>query len=117
MARQQGREGWTREAPRQVEQRRWERPVNVPRARRSARFQEIDIRETHRVHEDAAAAIIRAREGRKTHIWDADHAPTKSERAEVRLNPPADEPAKEDEAELVDEAVPAAALLPDSGCA
>ena len=33
VARHQGREGWTREAHRQLEQRRWEKPDHVPRAR------------------------------------------------------------------------------------
>jgi Transposase DDE domain len=33
VARHQGREGWTREARRQLEQRRWEQPNPVPRAR------------------------------------------------------------------------------------
>jgi hypothetical protein len=33
VARQQGREGWTRDARRQLEQRRWESPDPVPRAR------------------------------------------------------------------------------------
>ena len=33
VARQQGREGWTRDARRQLDQRRWENPDRVPRAR------------------------------------------------------------------------------------
>ena len=33
VARTQGRQGWTREAHRQLEQRRWENPDSVPRAR------------------------------------------------------------------------------------
>ena len=33
VARHQGRQGWTREAHRQLEQRRWEQPDHVPRAR------------------------------------------------------------------------------------
>jgi transposase len=33
VARTQGRQGWTREAHRQLEQRRWEQPDHVPRAR------------------------------------------------------------------------------------
>ena len=33
VARVQGREGWSREARRQLEQRRWENPIRVPRSR------------------------------------------------------------------------------------
>ena len=33
VARAQGREGWTREARRQLERRRWEQPDHVPRSR------------------------------------------------------------------------------------
>src|SRR5204863_9335407 len=33
VARTQGREGWSREARRQLEQRRWEQPDHVPRSR------------------------------------------------------------------------------------
>ncbi|MBV8711769.1 MAG: hypothetical protein JOY56_08310 [Solirubrobacterales bacterium] len=33
MARHQGRQGWTREAHRQLEQQRWENPDPAPRSR------------------------------------------------------------------------------------
>src|SRR6185437_16925874 len=41
VARHQGRKGWTREAHRQLEQRRWDQPDPVPRAREDRLFSRV----------------------------------------------------------------------------
>jgi hypothetical protein len=69
VARHQGRQGWTREAHRQLEQRRWEQPDHVPRARKERLLLASERLEAER---DAQIAANRAYEdyrenGRDTH--------------------------------------------------
>jgi hypothetical protein len=59
VARHQGRQGWTREARRQLEQRRWEQPDPVPRAREDRLLLAAERLEAER---DAQVAANRAYE-------------------------------------------------------
>ncbi len=67
VARGQGREGWTREAHRQLEQRRWENPDPVPRARQERLLLAGERLEAER---DAQVAAKRAYEDYREHGRD-----------------------------------------------
>jgi transposase len=67
VARSQGREGWTREARRQLERRRWENPDPVPRAREDRLLLAGERLEAER---DAQVAANRAYEDYREHGRD-----------------------------------------------